>query len=140
MKKLALVIVLLSGLVLTAQRNEGKRNGMRDFNPEQIAELQTKKMTLALDLNTTQQKEIASIMLINAKLREQKSVERKANKESESRPTKAERFAMQNERLDHMIAQKTKMKNILTLEQFEKWEKMQPKRQSGDNERKTKRK
>lgn len=140
MRKLVVAIILLSGIVLTAQRHEGKRKGMRDFNPEQIAELQTKKMTLALDLNTTQQKEIKLIMLDNAEYKKQKMAERKAKKESDTRPTEDEKFAIQNERLDHMIAQKTKMKNILTLEQFEKWEKMQHKRKSGDKDRKTKRK
>lgn len=131
MKKLALVIVLFSGVVLTAQRHEGKRDGKQNLNPEQMATIQTKKMTLALDLNSSQQKEVKSVLLSNAELRKQKMEERKAQKEEGSRPTKEERFAMQNERLDHMIAQKAEMKKILTATQFEKWENMQHKRQKG---------
>ena len=133
MKKLALVIVLLSGVVLTAQRHEGKQDRKLNLNPEQMATIQTKKMTLALDLNSSQQKEIKSVLLSNAELRQEKMAERKAQKKSEARPTEEEKFRMQSERLDHMIAHKAKMKNILTSEQFSKWEKMQ--RRKGKEEK-----
>ncbi len=135
MKKLALIAILLSGVVLTAQRPEGKRQGMRDLSPDQIASLQTKKMTLALDLNQSQQTEIQSLFLSNATDRKNKMDERESKKEEGSRPSKDERYAMQNERLDHMIAQKAAMKKILTDSQFEKWEKMQHKRQNGKKDR-----
>src|SRR6056297_2043872 len=136
MKKLALFAILLSGVILTAQRSEGKRQGMRDLSPDQIATLQTKKMTLALDLDQKQQTEVQSIILTNATERKNKMDERKSKKEDGNRPSKEERYAMQNERLDHMIAQKASMKKILTEAQFEKWEKMQLRRQKGKRERK----
>ncbi|MFT6796286.1 MAG: protein CpxP [Maribacter sp.] len=128
MKKLALIVVLLTGVYLTAQRHEGKRNGMKDLNPEQMATLQTKKMTLALDLSQNQQKEVASILLAHAELRKTKQEQRKAKRDEDTKPTKEERFAMQNERLDYMIAHKAEMKKLLTEVQFSKWGKMQHKR------------
>lgn len=131
MKKLALIALLLCSVYLTAQRREEKRDRMKDLNPEQMATLQTKRITLALDLNQNQQTEIKSFLLSNATDRQQKMEEHKAKKEDGSRPTKEERFAMQNERLDYMIAQKASMKKILTATQFEKWENMQHKRQKG---------
>lgn len=131
MKKLALILVLLSGVYLTAQRHEGKRIGIKDLNAEQMANLQTKKMTLALDLNHSQQKEVASILLADAELRKTKQEERKNKREEDTRPTKEERFAMQSERLDHMITHKANIKKILTKEQFVAWEKIQHKRQRG---------
>lgn len=135
MKKLALIALLLSGVYLTAQRPEGKRDRMKDLNPDQIASLQTKKMTLALDLNQSQQTEIQSLFLSNATDRKNKMDERELKKEEGSRPSIDERYAMQNERLDHMIAQKAAMKKILTETQFEKWEKIQHKRQKGKTNR-----
>ena len=43
------------------------------------------------------------------------------------KPTKEQRLAMANTKLDHQIAAKAKMKSILSKEQFEKWEKAQGK-------------
>ncbi len=40
------------------------------------------------------------------------------------KPTSDERYAMKNERLDAMIAHKTEMKEILSPDQYAKWEKM----------------
>jgi len=136
MKKLALVVVLISGITLSAQRHQGDRGTMQDLSPQEIATLQTKKMTLALDLDQKQQTEVQSLFLTNATERKNKMDERKSKKEDGNRPSKEERYAMQNERLDHMIAQKASMKKILNEAQFEKWEKMQLRRQKGKRERK----
>ncbi len=131
MKKLAIIVVLLSGITLTAQRHEGKRNGMQDLTPQQEATLRTKKMTLELDLNQTQQKEIESMLLANAELRKTKREQWKAKKVDGAKPTKEERFAMQNERLDNKIAHKAEMKKLLTEAQFAKWEKMNDDKRQG---------
>ena len=49
--------------------------------------------------------------------------EMKKRKESGTKPTNDEKFEIQNNRLDKMIAHKAAMKKILSKEQFEKWEK-----------------
>ena len=55
--------------------------------------------------------------------------ERKAQKEEGKKVlTAEEKYAMQNERLDHQIARKEQMKSILDDEQYEKWEKMDHRR------------
>ncbi len=131
MKKLAIIALMLSGITMTAQRHEGKRNDMQDLTPQQAATLQTKKMTLALDLNPTQQKELESILVSNAVLRKAKIEKQKASKEEGNPLSKEEKFAMQNERLDHMIAHKAEMKKLLTTEQYGKWEKMRHKKGPG---------
>lgn len=131
MKKLALAVVLISGISLNAQRHGADNRGMKDLTPQEIATLQTKKMTLSLDLDQNQQTEIQTLFLASATERKNKMEERQANKEQGKRPTKEERYAMQNERLDQMIAQKAAMKEILTDAQFEKWERMQHKRKQG---------
>lgn len=101
---------------------------MEKFTPEQRKQLQLKKMTLALDLNSNQQKEMEKIISEQSAKREAKMAERKASKESKKQLTADERFAFQNQKLDEQIAMKARVKKILNAEQFEKWEKMRSQR------------
>ena len=135
MKKVLVTTVFLIGMMGYSQRGQhfdSEQRGMKDMSPEQIAILKTKKMTLALDLSTAQQKEIQTLNLENAKEREALMLERKVKKEQaeQSKPSTDERFEFQNERLDRMIAQKGKMKQILSEEQFQKWERINHHRSS----------
>lgn len=120
-------MVLIAGFSGMAQKgpHRGDRGAMNDLTAEQVATLQTKKMTLALDLNTSQQKAIQELHLENVQLRKEKMENIRAEKASEERgkPSPEKRFAMQNERLDRMILIKGKMKQILSPEQYEKWQK-----------------
>ncbi|SMC46831.1 hypothetical protein [Cellulophaga tyrosinoxydans] len=120
MKKVIAVLVLFVGLNAMAQKREN-----RNLNPEQIATLTTKKMTLDLDLNESQQSKIYELQLENAKSRMTKmEAHRKENSESMKKLSSEERFAKKTEMLDHQIAQKKKIKTILNADQFEKWEKL----------------
>ena len=109
---------------LTAMAQEGPERGPRDgkdqLTPEQMATLQTKKMTLALDLSSAQQKQIQEFHLENAMLRKEQMEAVKGKRKDLS---SEERYALQNKHLDHKIAQKEKMKKILNEDQFSKWEK-----------------
>jgi hypothetical protein len=134
MKKLIVLVVLMAGISAMAQKPErerGNRGAMGDMTPEQIATLQTKKMTLALDLTDAQQEQIQRLNLENATARAAKMEEMKAKKESgeAKKLTSEERYAMQTARLDHQIVQKEKMKEILNTEQYGKWEKMKKHRE-----------
>lgn len=111
---------------------------MKDLSPEQVATLQTKRMTLALDLTQDQQTKIQAINLEQAKERKARMEERKAAREKgeAKKPTAEERYAMENERLDKMIALKTEMKEILSEEQYQKWQKMaHHRKKKGDDRR-----
>ena len=122
MKKVIAVFVLFVGFNSLAQKRE-----MKDINPEQFATLATKKMTLELDLNESQQAKIYQLQLENATSRKAKMVERsKANEDGANmkKLNSEERFVKQSEMLDHQIAQKKKIKAILNAEQYDKWEKM----------------
>lgn len=125
MKKLIVALILLMGFTATAQRGQ-ERSHKEKMSLEQRANLHTKKMTLALDLTQSQQGQVQTLNLKNAKMRETKLEERKARKESDDtkRSSSEERYAMQMGRLDYQIAQKAQMKKILSKEQMEKWEKM----------------
>ena len=56
MKKLAFVLIAL--IAFNTQAQERPTREKRDLSPEQMATLKTKKMTLHLDLNESQRKEI----------------------------------------------------------------------------------
>ena len=78
MKKLILAAVLVVSTLTFAQ--ERGRKGEK-LTPEQQTELQVKKMTLELDLDAKQQKEVKAILLENAKKRDAKMAEMKAKRE-----------------------------------------------------------
>ncbi len=135
MKRLLIIAIALISIQGIAQERkeapnrEQRTHRMSDLTPEEAATLQTKKMVLHLDLNESQQKQIYKLNLENAIARNDMMAAMKTKKESGSmeKPSKEERLKMMNAKLDHQIATKTKMKTILTKEQFEKWEKAQEK-------------
>ncbi|WP_397363572.1 hypothetical protein [Olleya sp. R77988] len=139
MKKLAILALALITFQANAQdKKENKKGDRKDrlekrmnLEPQEMAELQTKKMTLHLDLTDAQQKKVMAINLENAKKRKDAMKKRldSKNKEEKTKPTKEQKLKMINNRLDAQIATKKKMKNILNDEQYQKWEKSQAKRQ-----------
>ncbi|RAR47540.1 hypothetical protein [Flavobacterium lacus] len=129
MKNLIVTAILLIGFLTVAQekslQNQERKARMENresLTPEQQAELQVKRMTLDLDLNAKQQAEIKKIVLDQAKKRETKKTEWKANKDAGKSLNQDERFAMKNQMLDEQIAMKAELKKILTEGQFSKWE------------------
>lgn len=129
MKKVILLGLLMIGFIGLAQNERGEnrhRGNLEDLSPEQMATLQTKRMTLALDLNEAQQKQLQKINLDQVISRKEKMDEMKAKKESGemTKPTSEERYAMQTARIDKQIAHKAQVKQLLSKEQYVKWEKM----------------
>ena len=131
MKKLVIIAIALISLQgIAQQRNErpnrdARTQKMNNLSPDEFAELRTKKMTLHLDLNSDQQKKIYALNLENAKMR-QKMMEAHRAQRAEGnleKPSKEDRLRMQNNKLDHQIAMKAKMKTILNENQYAKWEK-----------------
>lgn len=123
--------MLMTTAIVGAQekhRRHGPRGAFhKDLSVEQLATLKTKKMTLALDLSEKQQREIFEFNKASAEFRKTKMAERKAKKGTgeRTRPTTDEQYAMENTKLDHMIAQQQELKKILTDEQFDQWKKIQ---------------
>ncbi len=141
MKKVILLGLLMIGFIGQAQNERGEnghRGNLEDLSPEQMATLQTKRMTLALDLNEAQQKQLQKINLDQVTSRKEKMDEMKAKKESGemTKPTSEERYAMQTARIDKQIAHKAQMKQLLSKEQYVKWEKMQQRKGHHKGQRK----
>ncbi len=139
MKKLVLIAIAFIAIQATSQNanqrpNKERGNRMErfsDMTPEEMATLQTKKMTLHLDLNESQQRAIQKLNLQNATERKARMEARKAKRGNGNmqKPSKEERLKMMNKVLDHKIAMKAKMKDILNADQYTKWEKYQERMQ-----------
>ena len=119
MKKALIAVVMMGSLVTFAQDRKMK---MEEFTPEQRVELQVKRMTLDLDLNDKQQKDIKKLLTEQSKKREEAKAKHEAVKATDKKPTNDERFAMRNRMMDEKIAFKAEMKKILNEKQMEKWE------------------
>ena len=133
MKKLIIIALLAVGMTSVAQnKNEMEKKPHRveaqRLTPEQRNQLTVKKMTLALDLNATQQKEVGKLIADQSARREASMKEMKANKEAGKKLTSDQLFARKNKMLDEQIAMKENMKKILNPEQFKKWDQMRTQR------------
>lgn len=127
MRMFVLAIAMMMGLGATAQHRGEKRG--EPLNPEQRAEMQTKKMTLALELNDKQQADVKKLLTEKGKERQKEMEKHKADKEAGKKPTKEERAAFAMKRLDNQLAMQSEMKKILTPAQFEKFKKMREERE-----------
>ena len=132
MKKLAILALALITFQANAQDKKEvkkeRKEKMMQLEPQEMAELQTKKMTLHLDLTEAQQKKVMTLNLEQAKQRKAAMEKRKVAKEKGEKPTKEERLAFENKKLDAQIENKKQMKSILNEEQYKKWETMLEKR------------
>ncbi|MEJ6792155.1 MAG: hypothetical protein QNK89_05315 [Lacinutrix sp.] len=130
MKKLLILALALFALQVTAQEKKEqhqlrkqKMEHMKDMEPKEMAELQTKKLTLTLDLTDEQQAKVEKLNLKNAELRKAGMEKRMAYLEAGKKPTKEEKLQMANDKLDQQIATKRAMKEILTEEQYKMFNK-----------------
>lgn len=135
MKTWILAAAMVFAVSMSAQEKGPRPEPLK---PEQRAELQVKKMTLALDLNDKQQKELKDLFVAKGKEREAARAQMKAKKETGAKMTADERFAMQSKRLDEQIAMKKELKKILTADQYAKLETIKKERKQ-DFEKREKR-
>ncbi len=138
MKKAMIILIAFTTFAINAQqerpdRKEHRKELKDNFTPEQKAELHSKKMTLDLGLNESQQTRVKQLLLEMDKDKPKKPEDRKEM-------TDAEKFEAKNKMLDQRIAMKNKMKDILTEEQYAKWEKSKDhkKRRFNNNKREKK--
>tara|TARA_Y100000385_G_scaffold290196_1_gene362371 strand:+ start:6011 stop:6445 length:435 start_codon:yes stop_codon:yes gene_type:complete len=126
MKTLFTTILLFIGIVTLAQpqhermKREKRMENIKNMTPEQQATLWSKKMTLELDLNASQQEEIYTLILEKAKrnkMHQKNNVKKSLSNE--------ERFKMQENLLDEKIKMRNAMKSILNPDQYEQWKKIE---------------
>jgi sulfopyruvate decarboxylase TPP-binding subunit len=124
MKNLICILILVFATTFSthAQKKRGRKGS--EMTTAQQATLKVKKMTLALDLNADQQKEIMALITRKIDAIKKMRTTRKENRKSEKRPNADAIFAMKNKHLDAQIMMKNKMQKILTAAQFQKFEKI----------------
>ena len=115
-----LMAIITMGAFAQNQKREFKKS---ELTPEQVAELQTKKMTLGLELTEAQQKEVYNLKKDQAIIRESKRKEMMALREKGEKPINKNSFERRNSRLDAQLAHQKEMKNILNEGQYETWKK-----------------
>ena len=96
------------------------------FTPEQIAELQTKKMELNFDLNAQQRKDLYQLNLQYAQKRQQNREEMKARRAENKSLTSDELYQKQLQRLDNQKKHQAEMKQILGEKQYLNWKETYP--------------
>jgi hypothetical protein len=118
MKNLMMSALILISSIAMAQPGERKQRAMP--NPE----IQAKKMTLALDLSNKQEKQVLQVL----EGQKSKIDDARLTKEERKELTADQREAVIVEKLEQRIALKREFKNILSDDQYERWEKMMAKR------------
>ena len=126
MKKIVTLLLLIFSTAVFAQERGERRESM---NKDEMASLQAKRLTMQLDLNEEQQQKLEALfaerMEANEEMREKKQKDREEMME--------DRKEMRKERMEMNEEQKAKLREILTEEQYTKWEQLQEKRRKGRN-------
>jgi len=117
MKKLVIALIVLMAFSTQAQKK-------MDLTAEQAATLQTKEMTLRLELNEQQQKKVYAL----AKERSEKRESMREEKQDRKEMSQEQRYEMKLARLDSQIEMQGKMKAILNEKQFDQWKESMQKR------------
>jgi len=124
MKRFLITLGLVFGIVLTTTA-QGKKEARENLTSEQKAELAVKRMALRLDLTEGQMKQIKPILEEKITQKEAFKKKRQEFKESGKKLSSDEHYQVESRKLDMKIAFKKEMKDILSAEQYEKFEKMQ---------------
>lgn len=139
MKKIVIIALALCTLTGFAQKNKSDNSSSIlkeriSKNPDNRAKVETKQLTLSLDLTNEQQAQVEDAFLahysdLKAKRMEQ---EKKVGKEMSNEERKQKRL----DRLDDAIALKAKMKTILNEQQYAKYSEIIENRQKRMKQRK----
>ena len=131
-KHLFSISLLVATILVTGMAHA--QEGTDKLDPATRARLETKQMTLALDLTDAQ---AAQVLKLNEERTRNRAAARKKRKEMrDTRPTPQQRAAYQEQRLDQMIAYKRSMRSLLNDKQYERFEKMMMRKKGKHKNRK----
>lgn len=128
MKKLITVMILLFSVTLFAQERGERRSEMTN---EEMATLHAKRLAMQLDLNEEQEAKLKELYTKQFEDRRELMQERREEREEMRKEMAKERSKMREEHMEISEQHKAQMKEILTAEQFAKWEELQEKRRKG---------
>ena len=116
MKKIIVAVLLVVGITAFAQEKKGRTAGREKLTSEQKVDFQVKKMTTDLNLNEKQVKDVRALVAKQVDKREAKKAEMKNLQTKKSEERRAQM------KIEQAVVS-AEMKEILTAEQFAKWEK-----------------
>jgi len=127
MKKLLIAAMLLVGIASFAQDADQKpaRDHKERMTPEQRNEKQLQKLTSELSLDANQQAQVKQLLAERSAKAEKFREARKDQKDSNTKPTAAEKAAFKKQMEDEVAANDAKMKSILKADQYTKWKTLQ---------------
>lgn len=123
--------LLFLGLSLSAQRSPGHDTAHSDapkLTSEQIATLQSKRLTLALDLNETQENQIRELLEERIASRREHFNQRRERMDSTGMHRQWPGFDSMDQHLDDQIAFQRELQEILSEEQYQQWKAMRHQR------------
>ncbi len=124
-KKNSCIMAFLFIMVMSLEAQPLQKKKERpNFTSEQLATLQTKRMTLLLELTEKQQVQILAINKRKVHERKQREEARKERRKKGVKPTADELFKRKLHRLDTQIAYQKEMKKILNEKQFDTWKRI----------------
>lgn len=129
MKKNIVTFAILICIAFTTNaqqhhKRQNKHEGPK-FTIEQQATIGVKKLTLALDLNDSQQDKMYPLLMKTCSNKQKMMEQKKTNKGKKPKLSSDEIYAKIIDKLDTQIAFQKNVKKILTKDQFERWHKMQ---------------
>jgi hypothetical protein len=123
MKKWIVACLALASMGLHAQGRYGERQHRHHGNeltPTQTADLQAKRMTLALDLDQKQTEQVAA--LLTQRLEDQEARRKTRAEEEPGQSSDADnRYERMSDHLDQEIAFQRELQSILSDSQYETW-------------------
>lgn len=121
-RSLALMILMIAtfglGIAQPPGEGQGRRGGMRNLDPEEMAARQTEKMTVDLDLTEAQQADVEAINLEYAGLMKAAIAE-----------NQGDRMAMRDVMMDLRAKRIKAMKRVLEKDQYKAFRKAEMERQ-----------
>ncbi|MBF4494370.1 hypothetical protein IRZ83_18705 [Flavobacterium sp. JLP] len=136
MKKLFIAALLFVGMASFAQdMDQPSRDQRERLTPEQRNEKQLKKLTTDLSLDANQQAQVKQLLAERSAKAEKLRDARKAQKNSDVKPTADQREAFKKEMIAEKEANDAKMKTILTADQYKKWTAIQEENKDKARER-----
>lgn len=124
MKKLITVMFFLLSITVFAQERGAGRSEMSD---DERAARGARNLAMQLDLNEKQEEELKAWFA--ERIEYQKA--QMAQKDKSRKKMKKERQEMRRDRMEMNEEQKADLREILTEEQYTKWESLQEKRRKG---------
>ena len=124
MKRLITALFLLLSVTVFSQERGDKR---AELTNEERAELGARMLAMQLDLNEKQEKELKALYAEQIEYRKALMAENRKNKEE----SKEKREELRKEFMKLNEEQRANLQEILTVEQYGKWENLQEKRRKG---------